>query len=184
MTSHTHPAPVGGVIFTRPVQVLGSFAVVAFALVAWRFAVGLGQSTALNDGYPWGLWIAFDVVTGSAFACGGYALALLVYILNRGKYHPLVRPALVTSAFGYSIAGFSVMIDIGRPWLAWKLPLFWHWNARSVLLEVALCIMSYTIVLWIEVSPAFLERAQTSSVAWVRRLGHAGLPMLRKSLVW
>jgi Ni/Fe-hydrogenase subunit HybB-like protein len=32
----------------------------------------------------------------------------------------------------------------------------------SVLLEVALCIMSYTFVLWIELSPAFLERAEQS----------------------
>jgi hypothetical protein len=42
-------------------------------------------STGLSDGYPWGLWIAFDVVTGTALACGGYAVALLVYILNKGS---------------------------------------------------------------------------------------------------
>ena len=53
---------------------------------AHRLALSLsasGQTTALNDGYPWGLWIAFDVVTGTALACGGYAVALLVYILNK-----------------------------------------------------------------------------------------------------
>ena len=184
MTTETRPQPVGGAIFTRPVLALLAVSAVAGALIVWRFAVGLGQTTALNDGYPWGLWIAFDVVTGSALACGGYALALLVYIMNRGQYHPLVRPALVTSAFGYSIAGLSVMIDVGRPWLAYQLPFFWHWNLRSVLLEVALCIMTYTFVLWIELAPAFLERAQTSSIAWIRRLGEMWLPVLRKSLVW
>lgn len=184
MIAEAKPQPVGGAIITRPVQILAGLALVAFALIAWRFAVGLGESTALNDGYPWGLWIAFDVVTGSAFACGGYALALLVYIMNRGQYHPLIRPALVTSAFGYSIAGLSVIIDIGRPWLAWKLPLFWHWNLRSVLLEVALCIMSYTIVLWIELSPSILERARASSIIWIQRFANATLPPLRKSLVW
>jgi len=184
MTAHAQPEPVGGAVFTRPVLMLAALAALAGALIVWRFLVGLGESTALNDGYPWGLWIAFDVVTGSAFACGGYALALFVYILNRGKFHPLVRSALVTSAFGYSIAGLSVMIDVGRPWLAYKLLFFWHWNLRSVLLEVALCIMTYTIVLWIEVWPAFLERAQTSTVSWIRRLGQAWMPVLRKSLVW
>ncbi|MBI3784733.1 MAG: Ni/Fe-hydrogenase cytochrome b subunit [Deltaproteobacteria bacterium] len=186
MSAHTHtqPQPIGGVIFTRPVIILAAFAGLAGALIVWRFAAGLGATTALNDGYPWGLWIAFDVVTGTALSCGGYAVALLVYILNKGKYHPLIRPALVTSAFGYSIAGLSVMIDIGRPWLAYKLPLFWHWNLNSVLLEVALCIITYTIVLWLELSPAFLERAKSSSVSALRRLGEIGLPIARKSLLW
>ena len=60
---------------------------------------------------------AFDVVVGTAIACGGYAVAILVYIMNRGKYHPLVRSALVTSALGYTLAGVSVIIDLGR-WVA------------------------------------------------------------------
>lgn len=184
MTAYAQPQAARGPIFTRPVLALITLAALALGLIVWRFLVGLGQTTALNDGYAWGLWIAFDVVTGSALACGGYALVLLVYILNRGEYHPLVRPALVTSAFGYSIAGLAVMIDIGRPWLAWKLPLFWHWNLSSVLLEVALCIMAYTLVLWIELTPAFLERARTSTVSWVRRIGESWLPFVRKNLVW
>src|ERR1039458_10572518 len=163
MNAQEHPQPLGGPILTPSFLLLAAFAGLAGLLVIWRFAVGLGVSTALNDGYPWGLRIAFDVVTGSALACGGYAMALLVYIFNRGQYHPLIRPALVSSAFGYSVAGFSVLIDIGRPWLAYKLAYFWRWNVRSVLLEVAWCIMAYTVVLWIELSPAFLERARTST---------------------
>ncbi|HEX7408125.1 MAG TPA: Ni/Fe-hydrogenase cytochrome b subunit [Candidatus Binatia bacterium] len=184
MNGHGRPQAVGGAIFTRPVQVLAAFAAVAAGLIVWRFILGLGATTALNDGYPWGLWIAFDVVTGTALSCGGYAVALLVYILNKGQYHPLVRPALVTSAFGYTIAGLSVVIDIGRPWIAWKLPLFWHWNVDSTLLEVSLCIMSYTVVQWIELSPAFLEWARTSTNRRIRQVGETGLPVVRKSLLW
>ena len=184
MTAYTHPQPIGGAIFTRPVRILAAFAGLAAALIVWRFAVGLGASTALNDGYPWGLWIAFDVVTGTAMSCGGYAIAILVYILNRGRYHRLIRPALVTAAFGYSIAGLSVVIDVGRPWLAYKLPMFWHWNTNSILLEVALCIMTYTVVLWLELSPAFLEWARSSTMPLVRRVGEIGLPIARKSLLY
>ena len=172
-------------VMTRPFTLLLFFAAVAVALIAWRFVVGLGVSTAMNDGYPWGLWIAFDVVTGTAFACGGYALALLVYIFNKGKYHPLVRPAVVTSALGYSIAGLSVMIDVGRPWLAWKLPIkFWTWNLNSVLLEVALCIMAYTVVLWIELAPVFLEKFRDSGPAWLQTIANKSLPILNKALIW
>ena len=184
MTTHAQPQPLGGSVFTRPVQILLAFAALAGALIVWRFAAGLGATTALNDGYPWGLWIAFDVVTGTALSCGGYGIAILVYILNRGNYHPLIRPALVTSAFGYTIAGLSVMIDVGRPWIAYQLPFFWHWNVHSVLLEVALCIMTYTIVLWLELSPAFLERARTSGIQLIRRVGEVGLPVMKKSLLW
>ena len=184
MSAESRPQTIGGPIFTRPVLLLAVFAGIAGLLIVRRFIVGLGASTALNDGYPWGLWIAFDVVTGTALSCGGYAVALLVYILNRGKYHPLIRPAMVTSAFGYTVAGLSVVIDVGRPWIAYKLPFYWHWNENSVLLEVALCIMTYTIVLWLELSPAFLEGARTSANSMFRWIGDVGLPVAEKALPW
>ena len=144
---------------------------VATLIIGWRLVAGLGATTALNDGYPLGLWIAFDVVTGTALACGGYAIAILVYILNKGRYHALVRPALLTSALGYSLAGFGVFLDIGRWWAIWKVPVyFWHWNFNSALLEVALCIMSYVLVAWIELSPAFLEKWRDGSQLILRRV--------------
>jgi Ni/Fe-hydrogenase subunit HybB-like protein len=181
----THAQPVGGPLLTRSYKVLLALVAAMGLVVAWRAAAGLGATTALSDGYPWGLWIAFDVVTGTALACGGYAVALLVYILNQGRYHPLVRPALLTSALGYSMAGFSVVVDVGRPWLAWKLPIqVWNWNPNSILLEVALCIMAYTVVLWIELSPVFLEEGKESSWPRVRRFAQRASPKMEKALLW
>src|SRR6185436_6048960 len=146
---------------------------------------GLGRITAMSDGYPWGLWIAFDVVTGTALSCGGYSLALLVYIRNQGAYHPLVRPAVLTSALGYSPAGLGVALDIGRWWNIWRVPVFfWHWNLNSVLLEVALCIMSYTAVLWIELSPVFLEKAEQTNWLGLRRFAARTRPIVEKALLW
>ena len=75
-----------------------------------RFIFGLGAVTNLNDGYPWGIWVVVDVIIGSAFACGGFSVALLVYIFNKGEYHPLVRPALLASLFGYTLAGVGVIV--------------------------------------------------------------------------
>jgi Ni/Fe-hydrogenase subunit HybB-like protein len=124
------------------------------------------------------LWIALDVVTGTALACGGYAVALVVYIFNKGKYHRLVRPAVLTSALGYTLAGASVAIDLGRPWNMWKIPLFfWDWNLNSALLEVALCIMAYVFVLWIELTPALLENAKHPTLVRIRNV-------LDKALIW
>jgi Ni/Fe-hydrogenase subunit HybB-like protein len=129
----------------------------AAVLVIIRFVYGLGKVTNLSDGYPWGIWITYDVVAGTAVACGGYSIAILVYIMNRGEYHPLVRPALLASMFGYTLAGVSVMFDIGRYWQAYNLFLPKFANPNSIMFEVAFCIALYSLVLWLEFIPAFLE---------------------------
>jgi Ni/Fe-hydrogenase subunit HybB-like protein len=154
---HAPATPVGGKLLTPFYLVLLAFAAVGAALSLYRFSVGLGATTAMSDGYPWGIWIAFDVVTGTAMGAGGYALAILIYVLNNGKYHPLIRGALVTTALGYTIAAFSVALDVGRWWHLWKIPLFVNqWNGSSALLEVAICIIAYVMVAWIEVSSTIL----------------------------
>ncbi|HYM22875.1 MAG TPA: Ni/Fe-hydrogenase cytochrome b subunit, partial [Vicinamibacterales bacterium] len=181
----TTPAePAGGSLVTRAMLAPAALVALAGLLILWRLVVGLGPTTALNDGYPLGLWIAFDVVTGTALACGGYAVAILLYVLNKGRYHPLIRPAILTSALGYSIAGFSVAIDIGRWWNIWKVPLYFRqWNFDSALLEIALCIMAYVVVLWIELSPAFFEKFADGSVLWLRRLSRRALPILERTSI-
>lgn len=177
--------PVGGKILTPAFLFFAVLAGVGGFIVLARFQLGLGATTAMNDGYPWGLWIAYDVVTGTALACGGYAVAILVYVLNKGKYHPLVRPAVLTSALGYSVAAMAIVIDVGRYWNLWKVPvMFWQWNLNSGLLEVALCVMSYVVVLWIELVPAFAEKWRDSGRGWVAKLSRAVLPGLEKVLPW
>ena len=161
------------------------FAVLGVVLTVWRFAVGLGPSTGLIDGYPWGIWIAFDVVTGTALGCGGYAIAFLVYILNKGKYHPLVRPALLTSALGYTMAAVAIVIDVGRPWLIWRIPIsVGKWNLNSALLEVALCVMAYMVVLWIELSPGVPGEVEAEPAPGLAELARHGLDRHDKVLIW
>ncbi|MDP1635713.1 MAG: hypothetical protein Q8L69_13650 [Gallionellaceae bacterium] len=148
--NHAHaPAPLGGSLFTPFTLLLGVLSAIAVVILLYRFIYGLGAVANINDGYPWGIWIAYDVVVGSAFACGGYTMALLVYIFNKGQYHPLVRPALLASLFGYTLAGASVIFDLGRWWNFWHI--FWPGYAlvNSVLFEVAFCFSAYFVVMWI-----------------------------------
>src|SRR5436305_14627059 len=120
--------PSGGTLLTAPYKIILARATLGIALIVWRFAAGLGATTALSDGYPWGLWIAFDVVTGTALACGGYAMAILVYALNKGRHHPLVSPAVLTSALDSSLAGLPVVVDVRRLWYHCRLPVrVSHW---------------------------------------------------------
>lgn len=158
--SHHHPAPVplGGSLVTPTTTILAALAATAAVILMIRFIYGLGSVTNISDGYPWGIWVVYDVVIGSALACGGYSVALLVYIFNKGDYHPMIRPALLASLFGYTLAGASVIFDLGRYWSAWHI--FWPGYAQvnSVMFEVAVCITAYIVVMWIEFAPAFLEK--------------------------
>lgn len=183
--AHAAPTPIGGKIWTRPMKVMAVLFGIALVLLVYRVFAGLGSVTDLSDGRPWGLWISFEVVVGTALATGGYAVAILVYIMNRGKYHPLVRPALLTSALGYTMGVIGVMIDLGRWWNVWGVPIkFWEWNLNSVLLEVALCIALYVIVLWIEVSPFLMQKWVDGQNQTLARFSSWAIPKLKKAMPW
>jgi Ni/Fe-hydrogenase subunit HybB-like protein len=177
-------AEVGGPVLTRPYRTLLAIAVLGAVMMLWRFAAGLAAVSNLNDGYPWGIWIAFDVVTGTALGCGGYAVALLVYILNKGEYHPLVRPAILTSLLGYGLAVLAVTVDLGRFWELWKVPVFfWRWS-HSPQLEVALCVATYVLVLLLELSPAFFEKWKRSPDSGLRSFAEKGHAFVKRYFVW
>lgn len=150
--------PLGRRIFTPTFFICLVIVAIAGYFTVKRFILGIGSISNMNDGFPWGIWIAYDVVVGTGFACGGYVMALLVYILNKGEFHPLVRPALLASMFGYTLAGVSVFLDIGRYWNVYNMFLPWQMNFHSVMFEVAMCICTYIFVLWIEFTPAFLAK--------------------------
>jgi Ni/Fe-hydrogenase subunit HybB-like protein len=170
--------PVGGRIATKPFLFLAVLAVVAGILIIYRYLYGLGAVTNLSDGYPWGLWITYDVLVGTALGCGGYAMALLVYIFNRWQYHPLVRSAVLTSVFGYTLAGVAIFLDIGRYWNGYRLFLPWSVNFNSVLVEVALCIAAYVVVLWIELAPTVLEGSSHPKASAARERLERWLPVI------
>jgi Ni/Fe-hydrogenase subunit HybB-like protein len=175
--------PVQGTFFTTAIKLMLVLWGIGTVAGLWRFTAGLGAATSMNDGYPWGLWIAFDVVVGTGLASGGYAMALLVFVFNRGRYHPLVRPALLTSFLGYSVAGVAVAFDLGRFWNMWRIPVaIGDWNGTSVLLEVALCMMAYTAVLFLELSPALLQRLAQSNQPDRVALARAWLPRVERAL--
>jgi hydrogenase large subunit len=68
--------PSGGPILTISFKALLLVASAGMIVIAMRFIPGLGSVTTLSDGHTWGIWIAWDVVTGTALASSGYAMAL------------------------------------------------------------------------------------------------------------
>jgi Ni/Fe-hydrogenase subunit HybB-like protein len=150
-------APMGGKLLTRPFVFLSLLALIAFGLLVFRFIYGLGEATNLNNGYPWGLWVVLDIHFTAALGCGGYVLAVVIYVMNKGEFHTLIRPALVASTFAYTLANLAAFVDIGRWWNFYQVALPWNINLHSVMFEVAICMALYTLILWIELVPPALE---------------------------
>jgi formate dehydrogenase iron-sulfur subunit len=134
------------------------YALVALALVLAiiRFAAGIGAISNLNQGYPWGFWIGFDILAGIALAAGGFVVAALVHIFGGRKYHALVRPAIFTALLGYLLFIAGLLVDIGRPWTFWHMIIYWH--HESPMFEVGWCVMMYTSVLILEFAPVIMEK--------------------------
>jgi Ni/Fe-hydrogenase subunit HybB-like protein len=126
------------------------------AVIVARYIGGIGYVSNLTTARPWGLWIGVDVASGVALAAGGFTTAFLAHILGRHYYEPVVRPALLTAMLGYTFVVLGLLVDIGRSWAIWK-PML-HWNPTSVLFEVAMCVMFYLNVLYIEFIPIVTER--------------------------
>ncbi|HEX3747938.1 MAG TPA: Ni/Fe-hydrogenase cytochrome b subunit [Bryobacteraceae bacterium] len=134
-----------------------------------RVFYGLGGSTNLSDKFPWGIWIAFDVMCGVGLAAGGFTLVAIVHIFNIEKYHPVLRPAILTAFLGYSLVVVGLLFDLGRPDRLWH-PLV-MWNPHSVMFEVAWCVTLYTTVLFLEFLPVVLERfGLHRPLAWIHKI--------------
>jgi len=156
--------PLKGSFVSTPFLFFLVVFLISLYFMAERFIFGMGAVSNLNGGYPWGIWVVYDVVIGTAFACGGYALAFAVYVFNKGQYHPLVRPALLTSLLGYALGGFGAFFDMGRYWQFYNMFNPEHMNFNSVILEVGLCMSLYILVLAIEFAPVFLEKIGSKSL--------------------
>ena len=160
----SHYQPLGRRVVTLPFVFLGVLALIGLYYLADRFINGMGAVTNLNGGFPWGIWVVYDIVVGTALACGGYALAVTVYVFNKGQYHPLIRPALLASLLGYGLGGLGAIIDMGRWWQFYNLFLPWQMNFNSVMLEVGLCVSAYIVVLMIEFLPTVLEKFKAEAL--------------------
>ncbi len=131
-----------------------------------RMFFGLGATTNLNDAYPWGLWISFDVLAGVALAGGGFTMSAAIYIFNLKQFESLLRPAKLSAFLGYLMFIFGLFFDLGQPWRIWH-PMV-MWNPESVLFEVAWCVMLYTTVLSVDILIMGLERYGKET--WVKFL--------------
>jgi formate dehydrogenase iron-sulfur subunit len=120
-----------------------------------RFALGLGGSTNLSDTYAWGLWIVFDLVW-IAVAAGAFAMAGIIYVLQRKDLYTIGRGAVLMGLLSYSFVTVTLLADLGLPWHFYQLGL----NApeHSAMFEVSWCVGLYVTILLFEFMPVPFER--------------------------
>ena len=146
-------------------------AIVVFGLVLGiiRLMRGLGPTTNLSDGYPWGLWITFDVFA-VPFSGGAFTLAAVMHIFNRKKYHGIAHLALLAGFMGYILVVLILLMDLGRWDHFYSVLMPWRWNLHSFLLEVTLCITLYLGVLVLELVPVIFGRLGWKPAQEINRL--------------
>jgi Ni/Fe-hydrogenase subunit HybB-like protein len=148
---------------TRPFLIFAGLAALGLLLGLYRELTGLGYVTGLNDGYSWGLFKNWNVTALTALGSGGYAVAVLAWIFNEKKFHPIMRTAVLTSLLGYGTGMLALGFDVGRPWNFVWLADPRTWNHYSVLWEVAVCMTAYfMLALDVENMPPFLEKMYRS----------------------
>lgn len=136
--------------------VAGIIIVLGLYVTFRRFTSGLGAVTNLDDHYPWGIWIGFDLLAGVCLAAGGFVTSAAVYIFGMKRYHSAVRPAILTGFLGYALVVLALHYDVGRPWRL-PYPFIMSQGTTSLLFEVGACVAAYLTVLLIEFSPAAME---------------------------
>ena len=134
------------------VWILGAL---GMAVAVYRWFVGLGPTTNLNDERGWGIWISFDMMSGIGLAAGAFTLAAVVYIFNLKKFHSIVRPTILTGFISYILAALTLLVDLGQPQRIWHMLIYG--NIHSPLFEIGWCVMLYLTVLALEFSPVLFE---------------------------
>jgi formate dehydrogenase iron-sulfur subunit len=138
--------------FNWVLLLLMAFGAVTFVA---RFALGLGGSTNLSDSYPWGLWILFDLVW-IAVAAGAFAMAGVIYVLQRKDLYGLGRTAVLMGLLSYSFVTVTLLADLGLPWNSYQLAL--QAPEHSAMFEVSWCVGLYVTILLLEFLPVPFAR--------------------------
>ena len=138
-------------IISAPILALG------IILVIYRLINGLGSVVTEAPGFPWGIWIGFNVMVGVAFAGGAYVLTFVVYILRSEKYHPIIRATILNGFLAYVFYAGAIFLDLGRWWNIVNPLIGNKFGVNSVLFLVAWHFLLYMIAEFIEFSPAFAE---------------------------
>lgn len=132
---------------------LGAGLLTGAASFAYQWSAGLGV-TGLSNTVSWGMYIiVFMFLVG--VSAGGLIVVAVSELVGSHRFEALNRLAVICSATAVAAAAVSLLPDIGRPQLIWKMivqgnitsPLVWDMVVISAYLTIAV------IDLWILTRP-------------------------------
>jgi Ni/Fe-hydrogenase subunit HybB-like protein len=151
----------------RPLsRILWALVLAAVVTTIVRFATGIATIANINQAYPWGWWVGFDMLTRIALGGVGFTMAAAGEIFDVKGLRHVVRAALLVGLLWYLTYAAVLMVELGRPWMVWMV--FLSWAPTSAMYEVALCAVAYTTVLVLEFSPLIFSRlGWATPVRWI-----------------
>lgn len=157
-------------VWTAWLAVLGTGLLVGFASFLYQWRNGLGV-TGLSNTITWGMYIiSFMFLVGAS--AGGLIVVAGSELVGTERFKTLSRLAVVVSVAAVATAAGSILPDLGRPQLAWKMmvsphftsPLVWDMAVLSIYLVIG------SIDLWLLSRPVVNEKA-------MRRMAQITLPV-------
>jgi molybdopterin-containing oxidoreductase family membrane subunit len=123
---------------------------VAFGYQWWS---GLGV-TGLSNTISWGMYIiTFMFLVG--VSAGGLIVVAGSELVGSHRFEPLTRLAVIVSGTAIAAAAVSILPDLGRPQVAWKMLWQPHWTSPLIwdVIVIALYLTIAAIDLWILTRP-------------------------------
>jgi Ni/Fe-hydrogenase subunit HybB-like protein len=152
--------PVFGVpVRTKNFLFLSALTLLGFALIVYRQIFGLGAATGLSDGFPWGIWKTFNVMTLTALGSGSFPIGIAAWLFHKRRLHAVMRTTLLISFLVYLTGLLAIAVDVGRPWNVYNFFSIFRWNTMSPMWEVLWCMPLYCLFpLFLENTPPVLEQ--------------------------
>jgi molybdopterin-containing oxidoreductase family membrane subunit len=123
---------------------------VAFGYQWWS---GLGV-TGLSNTISWGMYIiTFMFLVG--VSAGGLIVVAGSELVGSHRFEPFTRLAVIVSGTAIAAAAVSILPDLGRPQVAWKMLWQPHWTSPLIwdVIVIALYLTIAAIDLWILTRP-------------------------------
>lgn len=127
--------------------------VAGLAAFAYQWSSGLGV-TGLSNTISWGMYIiTFMFLVG--ISAGGLIVVAGSELVGSHRFEPLTRLAVVVSGTAIAAAAISILPDIGRPQLVWKMLWQPHWTSPLIwdVVVIFLYLAIAVIDLWILTRP-------------------------------
>lgn len=136
----------------------------------WQLTHGLGV-TGLSNTVTWGMYIiSFMFLVG--ISAGGLIVVAGAELIDSHRFEQLNRLAVVVSASAIATAAGSLLPDLGRPYLVWKMLV--HPQLSSPLLWDMIVITAYLTIACIDLW--LLTRTPVNQIA-MRRMAVVTLPV-------